>query len=489
MTAGPMTPTQGRYEAKQSSVFPPLHDLPGISVRQQEASQVREDVFDTPDDGLGRWGIVLRRSTDAAGTVWTRTVLPGEPDGSGTFAAGPGAGQEVPVQLLEGIRGYVRGRELRPVRRKDTRRLTYALVDDAGLPAGSVSDEQVSVQDADGRLLTAGREWVTEGLAGNLEELVRELFAGSGARPVLPGQAARGERDAAPVPAANATMGGVLMAYLADQYAELLQQESRVRCSDPEGIHKMRVSTRRMRSVLASYRRILEPEPARRLRGELKWAAAVLGAARDVQVMHKRLQALLAGQQPELVLGPVSARIDADMARDYQQAFGHVLQMLADDRYFQLLADLEELIDHPALTPAAGEGAREATLTTLRKDRRRLRRTVRSASAMGPAARADGLHEARKEAKRLRYAAELSGPVQPGVARGVADAAERVQKVLGEHQDSVVTRQHLRRMGAAATERGENGFTFGRLHALEELRGDAAEESFNHVWKGFPRIS
>lgn len=490
MTAGAMTATQGRYEAEQSLVFPPLHELPGISsVRQQAESQVQEEFFDTPGRGLARWGITLVRRTDAAGTTWTRTVLPGEPEGSGTSAESD-AGPEVPERLLEGIRGYVRGRDLHPVHRRDTRRLVYGLVNDAGLPAGSVSDEQVSVSGADGRPVAAGREWGTDGLAAGLEESVRELFTATGAHPAASGQAAPLEEPlrASTAPGTDATMGDVLMAYLAEQYAELLQQESRVRRSDPEGIHKMRVSTRRMRSALASYRRILEPEPARRLRGELKWVAAVLGAARDVQVMHKRLQALLAGQPPELVLGPVSARIDADMARDYQQAMGYVLEMLAADRYFQLLDDLEHLIDRPALSPAAGEEAGKATLSTLRKDRRRLRRTVRSASAMGPAARADELHEARKEAKRLRYAAELCEPVQPAVARGLVDAAERVQKILGEHQDSVVTRQHLRRMGAAAVGRGENGFTFGRLHAVEEMRGEAAEESFNHVWKGFPRI-
>ena len=488
MTAGAMTATQGRFEAEQSLVFPPLHELPGISsVSQQTESQVQEEFFDTPGRGLARWGIVLTRRTDAFGTTWTRTALAGEPEGAGTSVAGSGAGPEVPEQLLEGIRGYVRGRDLHPVRRRDIRRLAYGLVNDAGQPAGSVSDEQISVQDADGSVVSAGREWRTEGLAGGLEGSVRELFTASGARPAGPGQAAVLEEPGV-ASGTDATMGGMLMAYLADQYAELLQQESRVRRSDPEGIHKMRVSTRRMRSVLASYRRILAQEPAHRLRGELKWVAAVLGAARDVQVMHQRLQTLLAGQPSEPVLDPVSARIDADMARNFQQALGSVREMLVSDRYFELLEDLEQLIDHPALSPVSGEDAGQAMLATLRKDRRRLHRTVRSASVMAPATRADELHEARKDAKRLRYAAELCEPVQPAVARKLVDAAERVQKVLGEHQDSVVTRQHLRRMGAAATGRGENGFTFGRLHTVEEMRGEAAEEAFNHVWKGFPHV-
>ena len=35
----------------------------------------------------------------------------------------------------------------------------------------------------------------------------------------------------------------------------------------------MRVATRKMRSTLATYRRLLDPEAANRLRGELKWLA------------------------------------------------------------------------------------------------------------------------------------------------------------------------------------------------------------------------
>ena len=47
---------------------------------------------------------------------------------------------------------------------------------------------------------------------------------------------------------------------------------------------------------------------------------------------------------------------------------------------------------------------------------------------------------------------------------------KRIQSVLGDHQDTVVARAALRRMGTAAgTAAGENGFTFGLLFAREQL--------------------
>jgi len=50
--------------------------------------------------------------------------------------------------------------------------------------------------------------------------------------------------------------------------------------------------------------------------------------------------------------------------------------------------------------------------------------------------------------------------------------------VLGEVRDTVVTRELCRRCGVVAFAEGENGFTFGRLHALEQARAERAEHTY-----------
>jgi CHAD domain-containing protein len=50
------------------------------------------------------------------------------------------------------------------------------------------------------------------------------------------------------------------------------------------------------------------------------------------------------------------------------------------------------------------------------------------------------LHEARKAAKRLRYAAEVSVPALGSRAARLVSAAHEVQGVLGGRQDAVVAR-------------------------------------------------
>jgi CHAD domain-containing protein len=88
------------------------------------------------------------------------------------------------------------------------------------------------------------------------------------------------------------------------------------------------------------------------------------------------------------------------------------------------------------------------------------------------------LHRARKAAKRARYAAELRGPLEKSKAVKKAEKHfKRIQRVLGDHQDSVVASDALRRLAlTAGTTPGENGFTYGLLYAREQQIAEAARD-------------
>jgi CHAD domain-containing protein len=51
---------------------------------------------------------------------------------------------------------------------------------------------------------------------------------------------------------------------------------------------------------------------------------------------------------------------------------------------------------------------------------------------------------------------------------------EQLQESLGDFHDGVVAGLVLRELGARGHREGENGFTFGRLHALEQTRAERA---------------
>jgi CHAD domain-containing protein len=67
-------------------------------------------------------------------------------------------------------------------------------------------------------------------------------------------------------------------------------------------------------------------------------------------------------------------------------------------------------------------------------------------------------------------------------ATTLAARAEEVQEVLGEHQDSVVSRDLLRELAVQVHLDGGNAFTFGRLHAVEEFRGIRSRDAFFVLW-------
>lgn len=259
---------------------------------------------------------------------------------------------------------------------------------------------------------------------------------------------------------------------------DVRRTDAMVAAGEPEGVHDLRVALRRTRSLLRSYRPALAEasrEEAERLRDECRWAGGVLGPVRDAEVMHEGLAALLDGQPAELVLGGVAARL-ADRARaDARAGQERIAGLRADPRYLRLL---ENLGSFAGRAPFA-EVDEAAVRKLLRKEWRRLRRRAAAAEARsGPATAEAALHETRKAAKRTRYAVEAALPLLGDAAGRTASLAEQVQDALGAHRDTLLTRAMLRELGVQAHLDGDNAFTFGRLHALEEARGDSALEEY-----------
>ncbi len=63
-----------------------------------------------------------------------------------------------------------------------------------------------------------------------------------------------------------------------------------VRRDEPDSVHQMRVATRRLRSTLRTFGRVLRRADTAHLAAELKWLGGVLGEARDAEVLRKHLQ-------------------------------------------------------------------------------------------------------------------------------------------------------------------------------------------------------
>ena len=91
------------------------------------------------------------------------------------------------------------------------------------------------------------------------------------------------------------------------------------------------------------------------------------------------------------------------------------------------------------------------------------------------------MHDARKSAKRVRYVSESLVPLFGGRARRLAAAAERVQVVLGDHQDCVQTQRVLGEVGELVFREGDNPFLLGRLQAREAAAAADLRVEFVHL--------
>lgn len=280
----------------------------------------------------------------------------------------------------------------------------------------------------------------------------------------------------------HATAAELVCAHLADNVARLREQEARVRSGETSGVHKMRITARRLRTTLRTCQPLFEAGTDA-LSDELRWLGRALSGARDAQMLRERLRRLVSTQPPELVMGPVDVLIDDELSAAEQRGRAHALEALADTRYLRLLDDLDALVRDLPMTAGGDRPARDVFPGLVRRDAKRLRRAVRAArQAEAGEARDAALHDARKKAKRLRYAAELAVPALGERATQLASSAEEVQQALGEHQDTVMSRRFLREHGGRMHLEGMNGFTLGRLHAIEEARAAAATEDFDRAW-------
>ena len=259
-----------------------------------------------------------------------------------------------------------------------------------------------------------------------------------------------------------------LQTVLREHARELVDREPGVRLgADAEELHKQRVATRRLRSLLRSTRSQLEDrERAEWLRDELRWLGGLLGEVRDRDVLIAYLLDDLSTIEEAAAFGGILELLDAER----EEARKELLAALDSPRYRSLLYELER-------PTALGDG--ENLETAAEADYDRLRKTVKR---LGDEPTDEELHRVRIKAKRARYAAEAVGGGSEFVSR-----AKDVQDVLGEHQDATVAEERIRELVAQVRGTGRTALAAGRLIERQRSRRVSAREAWPRAWKRLRR--
>ncbi|GAA3459311.1 CYTH and CHAD domain-containing protein [Saccharothrix longispora] len=487
--------TERKYEAPGGTALPDLAGLPGVTaVAGPEELRLEAVYYDTEDLRLARAGLTLRRRTGGDDAGW-HLKLPVGVDTREEVRLPPGrAAKRPPKELASLVQVHARGDELSPVARIRTTRHRWQLVDAKGELLAEVVEDLVSGQAvADGSTADSWREIEVElgdrGDAALLDRVEARLSEAGIERSTSSAKLTRLLADrlapAAPAPGRGTSAADVVLAYVREQAEALRHQDPRVRRGEDDAVHQLRVATRRMRSALQAFGAVVERDRTRALTDELKWLAGVLGDARDLEVLRDRFENAVEELDPELVLGPVRAQLTRHFAPLEAAAHEASVAALDSGRYFALLDAVDALLADPPVTPLGRGKAGKVLPGLVAKTHRRLAERVAEATDD------TGLHEARKAAKRLRYSVEVAEPTFGKRAKKYRKQVKDVQTLLGEHQDSVVARPVLRELGAKAHLDGENGFTFGLLHGLEDGLARRVEDRFAVVWRGVgkPKLS
>jgi CHAD domain-containing protein len=457
---------EDKWDVDDHFVLPRLHDLVDDGDIDRSTVHLESVYYDTADHDLQSHGIVLRRRDGDDDTGWQLKV----PDSEGRIEIRTSPADEPPPELEDLLTGLRLGKQLVSVATLRTERTRYRIRRHEHLCA-ELADDQVHAS-VDHRLL-AWREIEVE-FQPDGQTLSRRLakrLSKAGARPSRYPSKLAHAITAPPVPEIDGAAPLTFATYVGEQIDAIFEGDLQLRRGqDP--IHDTRVAIRRLRSTIRVFGKLLDRAAAGHVDEELKWFAGLLGEVRDRQVQRRRFRKVLADWPPEIVLGPVANRIDTDLHSEQLRARKDVAEAMDSPRYLDILATLQQWRAQAPLN---------TKVSTKKLHSRAVRAEHKADRRLAAAVRADDdalLHRARKAAKRARYAAELRRPLAGSSAVKESEKRfKRIQRVLGEHQDSVVASDVLRRFAlTAGTTPGENGFTYGLLYAREQQIAEAARD-------------
>ncbi|HEX4587190.1 MAG TPA: CYTH and CHAD domain-containing protein [Mycobacterium sp.] len=473
-----------KFEVVESTVSPSFEGLSSVSRVERSASQQLDAVyFDTPGHDLAAHHVTLRRRTGGTDAGW-HLKLPAGPDARTEVRAPLGNETDaVPEDLLDVVLAIVRDRPIGPVARIATSRTVDMLYGPDGVALAEFCDDQVTAQaGADGEE-QRWREWeleLAEGADRDLLDRLGNRLLDAGAVPaghgsklarVLEGEDAGGP-DAVEPPADPVHRA------VAEQVEQLLVWDRAVRADAYDSVHQMRVTTRKIRSLLQASEGAFGISKDAWILDELRQLAAVLGVARDAEVLAERYERALGELPEELVRGPVQERLVDGAKKHYSAGLRRSLIAMRSQRYFRLLDALEDLV---AAEPPPTQPGEEAAQLTIDAAYRRVRKAAKAAAQAADAEKDEALHRIRKGAKRLRYTAAATGEGR------VSERAKTIQTLLGDHQDSVVSRTHLSHQAEAARAAGEDTFTYGLLYQMEDDLAQRSREQLDNALKKLDR--
>ncbi len=203
------------------------------------------------------------------------------------------------------------------------------------------------------------------------------------------------------------------------------------RGADPEGVHQLRVATRRLRSELRLLRPLLQSRWCDSVSKDLSWLGTALGNYRDVDVLIALLHEI-SKADPTL-----DQRVIRQAKEDRQRRQRRVVLVLERERYRSLMVDLTRGVLSPPLR-SSHQDPSTVIVTQLQDSWRQVQ-----TAASEPLANDARLHRIRILTKRARYATEVATPILGDGGRAIIERFAKIQDILGMQHDITVARRFI----------------------------------------------
>ena len=259
------------------------------------------------------------------------------------------------------------------------------------------------------------------------------------------------------------------------------RQEQPARAGDIEGVHELRVATRRLRAALRFFAPVLPAKFVENMRREVKWLASAIGAVRELDVLGQIVNARAPRLEPDVrsALGPVAVYIHDRRAA----AHDALIAALDSTRCRRLLDRLASFAD--SMPPRRTEDTLGAVAPSLLRPL--LRAVLSAGRSIGDDPNPDALHRLRVRGKRLRYALEtLRGLGGKNVGK-MLRRLTALQDLIGDHQDAVTAMKRLRTYAETADVPPATLLAVGALVEGFSRRAVKLRRRFPETWRRLDR--
>src|SRR3974390_2102172 len=227
---------------------------------------------------------------------------------------------------------------------------------------------------------------------------------------------------------------------------QVLGNAAAVCARNPAAVHQMRLGLPRLRAAISVFSDIVRDDQVDQIKDRLKYYAAELAPARDLEVMIVDVLRPFRRRHPE---DKGFAALIGSYTRRRTKAYERAIQAITSDEFHKFTIECAAWIEAGHWTDNNGSGNNKGLAGSINvyaahqiaRRRKRLLRRGRHLVDLQP----HDVHQLRIEAKKLRYATEffesLHSEGKAGKRSGrFASAMHKLQEALGAFNDMVVRR-------------------------------------------------